>query len=336
MIELLFTCLVLTSNPAVAGEKDLAALINEAKEVYVTTSTLSMEVEAFQYIRSSEEQEESEIKGTNYEQLVMRTQSFVKRHGDSIDITERIESRDDDTGKLEPSRDGRFISADGLTLQRQNVPGKDYIMASVENTESGSLLSASQSLGGFLEGRFAHHPVDWVSVLEQSPVSAGEDVITGHPCVVLSVSTEWGDYKFWIDIANGYAMRRAEVAVDGNDLAFGGKPLRESKLGFTEMKLTVEDVEVESIEGKFFPVSGRLIEETKTRDGQSVSETVVLRKNVTFEPNFNAGDFHMDLPDGTPIYNFSAPGVKYVWVDGKITPAADEATISAIPLLSQR
>jgi hypothetical protein len=200
-------------------------------------------------------------------------------------------------------------------VYQQQGMSKKLISAVVSSSEEMyRRILFDQSTGAFLEGKFWHNPDvgDWIDLLKKGEtVSFGvnKEPVNGYSCDVINAHTPYGDYKLWIDTASGYNIRRAEIAVESNDIAWGKKvgalPDKESPKSFSKIQMDITDVTIKKIEGYYFPVGGTLSTRLTYSDGSVfIKKEMIKRTNIQWNPDFDAiGAFKINLPEGSIVTN---------------------------------
>ncbi len=283
-------------------------------------------------------------------QPVERHDIQYRRLGEKADISGHRYTPDEE-GKWIPEHETRAIWNGIQSLQRQqskNVRSEQRLRAHVANQNRyEDQFRASQTLGGFLEGRFWHQTQeDWVDVLEKArevSVQPGGESIRGASCQVITAKTPYGDYTLWIDPNRGYCITQAEITVASEDLAWG-QPLAQQRFGLesqirmSRIEMKIEDVEIEKVGDWWFPMKGTCSTRVFYSDGtMELMRTQVQRSNVEWNPDFEAmGAFVMDLPDGTPVEYAEYPGIAYEWEKGKVVTAVNQSLIDALDAASKQ
>jgi thiol-disulfide isomerase/thioredoxin len=155
---------------------------------------------------------------------------------------------------------------------------------------------------------------------EQMNLNKQMDEINGHACYVIEAILRKGTIgKFWVDPAAGYNLRKVVAHYE----LVGDPP--EPPPGVIVIKNTatfeyvIDNVVLEQIGGRWFPVAGICdFKETYTDGGSHHSKREVRRTNVVWNPDLDAlGAFRMDLPEGARISNQDDESNDYVWRNGR-------------------
>jgi peroxiredoxin len=216
-------------------------------------------------------------------------------------------------GKEQLFKEKRQIWDGSRYLLRSKLPSMDHHNAYV--SRDGSPVAAmtlgdrqEAFLDGFIVGFEGNHYAG--ALLTSAEMTLGEEMeeIDGHPCYVVEASRHKDDKcVFWIDPAAGYSLRK--VVILGTD------PAGSSNF----VKFRVYDVQLEQVDGAWFPIAGAAEWRMASSDGRlSTIKYDVRRPNVIRNPDLAAlGAFQMDLPDGTKV-DMDGSHQRYVWLDGDI------------------
>jgi hypothetical protein len=140
--------------------------------------------------------------------------------------------------------------------------------------------------------------------------------IGGIPCYVLEATTKYGKVTAWVAPDRGYNALKLVM-----EKLSSSAPETESWIWIA----TLDSVDVQKIDDIFVPVAGHFTHKSRKSDGRVItSHFKYERSEIELHPDFKAiGAFVPDIPDGTKVHVKEAPGIRYVWKGGKITPVDD-------------
>ena len=236
------------------------------------------------------------------------------------------------------SRDFHYIWDNERYIQLVKIiPGHPSAFLSSSSGRAQGALSHDYEpvyLDGILKGEGDDRPVDVVlrnaSTLSTRPE---KENINGSFCYVTDAVTPNGKFTLWIDPEHGYNIAQAEVAMEGSDLYYGapvGMKLTPPPNRKTEEKWRPEtrdsflfrlyDVEFKQVGDDWVPVVARSEAITTYNSGRRkvIFLCKLRRTHIDLNPDFGAvGAFIPDIPEGTPVAIEEAPGIRYVWKNGK-------------------
>jgi hypothetical protein len=143
------------------------------------------------------------------------------------------------------------------------------------------------------------------------------ELINGSACHVVDASNGRQRFTLWIDPEHGYHVAKAEYEESGS------RKRLSSSFG---------DVRFEKHGDVWVPMEGT-VRQRWLKDDKLVSEGTmqIKRTSIDLHPDFAAvGAFVADLPNGTNIHVYEAPGVRHVWQNGQIVPFVDDSAVAAI------
>lgn len=185
------------------------------------------------------------------------------------------------------------------------------------------LLYDSPRLGGALNGNiFGNNHKNVAKLLSDANdfhVHDAREDINGVPCYVLEATTEYGKVTAWIAPEKGYSALKWSIHKTSGDL------FNEDHLQSDSWLAVFDGVGLQKVGGVFVTKCGVFTLTTENSNGRKVVDRYEYKvSNVHLNPDFEAiGAFVPDIPDGTRVYVEEAPGVRYLWQDGKIVPADD-------------
>ncbi|MHC4739884.1 MAG: hypothetical protein ACYS9Y_13340 [Planctomycetota bacterium] len=276
--------------------------------------------------------------------------SQFRKNGKLLDTVTSRYDRDMISEKLVLAYEYRSIWNGKRGFHRQQSReknSKQRLRASVSDTKKTSkVLLSNQHTGAFLGGRFWHNmEQDWITLLQKEKdvsLSNRKELVGEYLCQVISAQTPHGDYKLWVDSDQGYYIRRAEITVDEDDLAWG-EPLSQRSIGhppktYSKIEMEIKDIAIQEIDGYFIPIKGTFVSKVFYTDGtvEHVKKQVE-RTNIQWNPDFDAmGAFMMDIPDGTRVQYDEFPGIKYEWLNGKLISVVDELVIEELDKVTEQ
>jgi len=165
-------------------------------------------------------------------------------------------------------------------------------------------------------------------LLESANVELHKELanINGVSCYVVKAITRYGKVTAWIAPEKGYNALRWSIQKEPGDLFNDGPVI----VNFWIAEFVADDLQKV---GDFWVTNvGCLtlrIEEDATK-----TNTTRYKYNVSdiqIDPNFeDLGAFKLDFPEGTRVQIEEAPGIRYIWQNGKIVPAVDAPTFEEI------
>ncbi len=243
---------------------------------------------------------------------------------DRVDLSKKLYETVE--GKEELFKDYREIWDGSKFLFRSKLPSMDSHNAYfTRNKSTVNTLMQVDKKDSFLDGilgriGIAHYTQDLLSS-EQMTLHKQMEDINGHACYVIEAILRKGIIgKFWIDPAAGYNLRKVVAHYE----SVGDPP--EPPPGVIVIKNTatfeyvIDDIVLEQIGDRWFPVAGISdFRETYTDGSSHHSKREVRRTNIVWDPNLSElSAFKMNLPEGTRVENSETPGITYVWYNGKI------------------
>ena len=172
-------------------------------------------------------------------------------------------------------------------------------------------------------------------------------IIDGHKAVLIESKSKYGLTQIWLDQEHGFSLKKMIVKKSIGDY-YGSRPLGtppkplpagaksyKPHQAIVSCELILDSVEVQNIDGMFFPVSARIKERTEYKNGEFVEElTEYKANNINFNPDFEtSGAFKIDIPNGTPVYFKDArglSGLKFEWQDDKPETLFDQSFLDVL------
>lgn len=225
------------------------------------------------------------------------------RDGKKLDVTARRES----SAEAVPGRIDRYVitptSRIGLRMDDQEN-ATPMIMRKTPDQEARdfarSLLHGGQALDGYLASDLEPLPAVLRSAKKVS-VRPASELVGDTPCVVVDATSKSGRYTVWVDEKDGATVRKADVVKHNGDQYNSLKKLGALKIDGTpvaQTRFTMDNVVVETIQGKTVPVRATLQTTYTLTDGRT--QTVRqdhTRASLDLAPDFDGLDaFRMRIP----------------------------------------
>jgi len=172
----------------------------------------------------------------------------------------------------------------------------------VAKTVALDLLHGGEALDGYLAGDREPLPQVLRSAKSLNVRPEKEDV-GGRECVVVEATSKHGHYTLWLDETEGTTLRKAEVIKNNGDqyrdlsrlgkLTVDGAPVARTRF-------TMDNVAVETIDGKSVPVSARMETTYTLADGRTQTiQREHTRTGMDLNPDFAAlNAFNVDPAAG--------------------------------------
>lgn len=304
------------------NEPNAAEVLRHYKESLSYLQSVSMKVD----IKTSQE----EITGADVKSRTLREFHFVHR---------RDGKRYEWIGESVVVDNNGVVNRAGSHIIKSIFTGEEYInvigpvdaapwAASIQKDSYDNELKdlyEAPILGGPLNGNIFGNNHKSVAEL----LSDGNDLrlrgrqenINGIPCYVLEATTKYGKVTAWIAPEKGYNALKWVIEKSPKD--FFDETLISSSGFETESWIaTLDSVDVQKIDDTFVPVTGYFTHKIRKSDGRVITfHFKYERSEIKLHPDFEAiGAFVPDIPDGTRVDVKEAPGIRYVWQNGKIVP----------------
>lgn len=177
------------------------------------------------------------------------------------------------------------------------------------------------------------------SILKQADSTSVRDELErvgSGDCYVIDAKTKHGTYTIWLDPEHGYGIAKAYVHRGPKDLRWG-RPLDSYKFApYDSDTFSIRNVRFESKEDIWVPMEADFRIDSK---GPNSAETIDIHHWVTdllLNPDHDTlGSFVPDIENGTSVRIEEAPGIRYVWQNGKIVADIDEYVIEEIDKMSE-
>ncbi len=159
------------------------------------------------------------------------------------------------------------------------------------------------------------------SILKQADSTSVRDELErvgSGDCYVIDAKTKHGTYTIWLDTEHGYGIAKAYVHRGPKDLRWG-RPLDSYKFApYDSDTFSIRNVRFESKEDIWIPMEADFRIDSK---GPNSAETIDIHHWVTdllLNPDHDTlGSFVPDIENGTSVRIEEAPGIRYVWQNGK-------------------
>lgn len=163
-----------------------------------------------------------------------------------------------------------------------------------------TLLHGGEALDGYLAADLEPVP----QVLREAKsvkVRPDTELVGETPCVVVEATSKHGKYTLWLDKSDDATLRKAEVVKNNGDQYNSMRKLGKMTMDGTpvaQSRFTMDNVAVETIDGRAVPVSARLETTFTLSDGRT--HTVSRehkRASLNLNPDFSAMDaFQVGVP----------------------------------------
>ena len=250
-----------------------------------------------------------------------------RRNGDRCEWFGRYQFEGKDEGRpYSFNEEFRDLVSDDYFLHhsQRDSGGERETLMGADVRERLFMLQAQSADGGFLQGRTGgigtatHH----VQVMcDSNDVRyIGQETLGGTPCHRVEARTKYGTFTAWLAPEKGYNAVKSIWSKSGRDILRDN--IRIEDQGIVEWTETLDEVDVQRIDGVFVPVSGRLTGHTKFTDGEtSEDHTTVRRSEIVLHPDFQALEaFQIVLPEGTAVRLEGVAEHQFRWSNGKFTP----------------
>jgi hypothetical protein len=184
----------------------------------------------------------------------------------------------------------------------------------------------------------AVYPYDKVPVYEimkqgKTTVREEPERVGGAECIVIESEGPHGKYTIWVDPERENVILRAHIVKRPDSLA-EDTPIKDLEwMPLDELDMTLEDVAVEQIDGHYVATGGTMVVKRRLRDGKGNADFIQKSslENMNLHPDFEAEKpFSIEMPNGTPVVDADASGIKFVWQDGRVVPHLDDEEIAAL------
>jgi hypothetical protein len=157
--------------------------------------------------------------------------------------------------------------------------------------------------------------------------------INGMSCVVLEGTSEYGVVTAWVAPEKGHSAMKWTIEKTPQHL-FDGDVISKRWPSLESWQVTYEVKKIQEIAATdsmvYVPELAVCAHRIGSRDGTSnVNAYEYKISDVQLNPDFAGMDaFHIDIPDGTRVFNRDAPGLRFHWKDGKPTVVVDKSFLA--------
>lgn len=307
------------ANPAISAALDALAQNRSAYSCYAVT------------VLSKSRNEGSAWPEGKYPLLQSRTQSRVD--GPRVEnILNQAQWREDTSDAI-PEQSSRFVYDGERSWSLQQGNDNSAVAGSSTSSEKQKRSRIFQNGANLFQGiMYADlDPVD-VVLRQARHIERRVEEMDGVACEVLEADTVRGRYALWLDPSKNYAIRKASVTRNKDDIGWLDKPLREQPMPCERTEYTLDVLEFKEIEGRFVPVTARTRSYTKYTDGKEHTANSETRiEDIDFHPDFEAmGAFRFEIPEGAIFQDEDNPQIKYVWRGGRPVPDVDEDDMKSL------
>lgn len=247
--------------------------------------------------------EETEIPPDSAEPVNTVIEQRYCRDGRKLDVTARRES----SATAVPARIDRYVitptSRMGLRVAELDNAAP-MIFRHTPDQEARdfarSLLHGGEALDGYLAND--REPLPQVLRAAKSVSVRPEPEMVGDtPCVVVDATSKSGRYTVWVDEQDGATVRKADVVKHNGDQYSGLRKLGAMKIDGTpvaQTRFTMDNVAVETVQGKSVPVRATLETTYTLADGRTRTvRQEHTRESLDLAPDFTGVDaFRMKVP----------------------------------------
>jgi hypothetical protein len=161
------------------------------------------------------------------------------------------------------------------------------------------------------------------------------EIVDGQKTYVLEAETKYGKHILWIDPEFGFNARRMAIHKVLGDYSSNTKlgdqprPLPPNVnpavpwCATVKSDLTVDDIDIEKVDGQYVPISAKIRRYEEFEDGQ-FTEVIsnYKRRDIDFDPDFDAmvRNFLEEVPDETTVYVYheQSSTATYKWQNGEV------------------
>ncbi len=266
------------------------------------------------------------------------------RAGDRAAVEEKMWTEPDDPANLDDASVNvriRALQSDGrlMSLQKVTAEGiEEQELFIHENPPRWRLWvwqGGPLSGAGFFGGQSA--PIDeLLANAEHVAIRPAREQVGDIECIVADFTAESARYSVWFAPSRSYAILKLMWSIEGDPL----RQMQQQNVGqerFDELPAerrwkkfqgTLEDVALETHDGKWLPTAGRHTSQTTLEAGQPRgARKQITRKYIDLSPKITDRSFEIEVPDGTPVHFIGKPdGVPREWRGGKVVPREDRST----------
>jgi len=215
-------------------------------------------------------------------------------------------------------------------------PPRAYIKKDFEQAQK-ELLDVP-SYGGPIQGRIHGNNHKSVAELLSESVDLrlidNREDINGESCYLLTATIMYGKVTAWIAPEKGYNALRWKIEKKSGEFFRGPEPARDE---FKMWVAVFEADEVKKIDDEYMITKGRFTQSTTLKDGKKeIVRYIYNLTDVDLNPDFeDIGAFQINLPEGTSVYQYDAPGIVYIWKQGRLVHQIDDSVVGNIDNIRQ-
>ncbi|MGA2071125.1 MAG: hypothetical protein ABSG97_07220 [Sedimentisphaerales bacterium] len=193
-------------------------------------------------------------------------------------------------------------------------------------------LRGDETRGGPLFGRISvnnrYSIADLLCSDTNMSIRPDMEPIRGSLCYVLEGVTKYGHITAWIAPDKAYNALKWSVGKGPNDLVYDKPAGASVERGIYEFDL----FDFQEVNGVMVPKNASYTTTVKISGaGKNIGRYTYQVSHVSLNPDFKAlGAFTPNVPEGTRVKLLEAPGVRYVWRNGRAVIDVNEATFEKI------
>ncbi|HUU17693.1 MAG TPA: hypothetical protein VMW72_11125 [Sedimentisphaerales bacterium] len=327
---LVAVCLV--SLQALAAEEHLS--VSELIDKYASTQD-----KLYSFITKSKETMVHTSERTGI--TIWKTVAEFRFDGDRVDYRSyrwhNLASEDEATNNLEEAQYRSFVWDGSRHIQYRTGETVDDNYAAIHRQTGPYRKRRAVAIeygGAPLLGIFYSDEDRADSVLRKADsISVRDELerVGGVPCYVIDAKTKWGTYTVWIDPEHGYNITKADVQRKKGDLIWRNRTMTDKSLSFS-----LKNVRFEKIDDAWVPMEADI---GIIMEGPTYIQDIKVkhqRTEVILNPDHDTlGSFIPDIENGTKVYIEGAPGITYIWQDGKPVTQVDEYVIDEIDKMTE-
>jgi hypothetical protein len=242
-------------------------------------------------------------------------------------------------------------TSDWYVQREHKGPQSDVVFAYADEHDAKDFFSHGYT-GMFV---FGYLPDDLRNVFDlvdrNRAFTVSRESLHGESILLFSQKTSFGSLSIWFSESQGMRPRRVELVKSTGDLINERTlpvpyPNDESLVGATYV---LENLQYKSIDGRMWPVSGRMVERKisslKSGSRETISAYDTAWSGHELTPKFKEREFTLhEVGDGTPVLVMDQPGLAYQMIAGlprlntadSTAAAVDQATVALKAELARR
>jgi len=262
-------------------------------------------------------------------------------------LTERWRTQTSATGGQGVDRvDNNAVSGEEMLRSANDViNGEEMLRISRDADEVGARARISRNYeidrrlfcddpeyGSVLVGRiFGNNHLSVAELLQGAQdVKVRQEALDGEACAVIKGRTPYGSVTVWIAPDKGYNALKWEIRKGPRDL------FNESEIESKSWLATFHATELRRVQAYYIPIRSEFSLEIAKKGGGPAAIDLYnyTVENIDLHPDFDAlKAFEFNLPNGTPVSLREAPGISYIWRDGRAVPDVEDEMVSSIDSL---